>query len=377
LPKIFPFSSFNMKAQIKFSSQAEIDTCICSGNWTIDSIHQVERLLEKMSINQSQIIFDGKDIVMMDTAGAWLLFRSKRQLEKAGYSVVMQNFNTKHQLLLEIMANNISNNQDISKAPNFLIQLGQKTHEFFIKIFEFLAFVGETFVILFLSPFKIRWQALVANLYSAGVTALVIIGLMAFLMGVVLAYQGGSQLKLYGANIFIVDLVGVTLLRELAPLLTAILIAGRSGSAYTAEIGNMRVSEEIDALKTMGISPMELLVLPKLLALMIAMPLLTVFADIMGVLGGMLIAHLSFDVNISDFLEIFPERVAVSNYIIGIAKAIIFGIIISLVACYHGFQVKSSADSVGKHVTMSVVQAIFLVILVDAIFAILLSVLAI
>jgi phospholipid/cholesterol/gamma-HCH transport system permease protein len=365
-----------MKVHIKFSNQAESNIFICSGNWTIDSIHQVERLLEKISINQSQIIFDGKDIVMMDTAGAWLLFRTKRQLEKAGYSVVMQNFNTKHQLLLEIMANNISNNQEISKAPNFLIQLGQKTHEFFIKIFEFLAFVGETFII-FLSPFKIRWQALVANLYSAGVTALVIIGLMAFLMGVVLAYQGGSQLKLYGANIFIVDLVGVTLLRELAPLLTAILIAGRSGSAYTAEIGNMRVSEEIDALKTMGISPMELLVLPKVLALMIVMPLLTVFADIMGVLGGMLIAHLSFDVNISDFLEIFPERVAVSNYIIGIAKAIIFGIIISLVACYHGFQVKSSADSVGKHVTMSVVQAIFLVILVDAIFAILLSVLAI
>ena len=207
--------------------------------------------------------------------------------------------------------------------------------------------------------------------------ALPIVGLLAFLTGVVLAYQSGTQLSMYGANIFIVDLVGITLLRELAPLLTAIIVAGRSGSAYTAQIGTMRVTEEIDALRTLGIAPMELLVLPKLLALIILMPLLSAFADIMGVLGGMLVAKLAFGVSVADFLERFPEAVSLTNYLIGIGKAPVFAAVIALVGCYQGFQVQGGADSVGKQVTVSVVQAIFLVIVVDALFSVLFNALGI
>jgi phospholipid/cholesterol/gamma-HCH transport system permease protein len=246
---------------------------------------------------------------------------------------------------------------------------------------DFLAFIGETFVILFraiLSPSHIRWKALFSNLHSGGLTALPIVGLLIFLTGIVLTYQGGSQLSTYGANIFIVDLVGITMLREMAPLLTAIIVAGRSGSAYTAQIGTMHITEEIDALRTMGIAPMELLVLPKLLALMIAMPLLCVYADIVGIFGSMLVATTSFDVSMGDYLARFPESVSLTNYLIGIGKAPVFAAVIALVGCYQGFQVKSGgADVVGKQVTISVVQSIFLVIVVDAIFSVLFSLMGI
>jgi len=347
------------------------DTVRCSGNWTLDGISTLERPLEKFSWPQA-IIFDGSAIETMDSAGAWLLFRTQQALEKAGHSVILQGF--RHTDLLHLVKKYAVQSTTPPSSHNVLEKIGRNTCQAFNNLIDFLAFVGESFVVLLralLSPSRIRWQALFANLYSAGFTALPIIGLLAFLTGVVLAYQGGSQLSQYGANIFIVDLVGITLLRELAPLLTAIIVAGRSGAAYTAQIGTMRVTNEIDALRTLGIAPMELLVLPKLLALIILMPLLSAFADIVGILGGMLIANFSFGVSVTDFLDRLPEAVSLTNYLVGIGKAPVFAAIIALVGCYQGFQVSGGADSVGKQVTVSVVQAIFLVIVVDALFSIL------
>lgn len=367
------------QANIELTAQADTSTIRGGGDWTLDSISQLERQLDKFSWPKvSTITFDGSAIQTMDTAGAWLLFRTKQALERAGQSVTLRGFSAEQSNLLQLMTNYAAKRQTIKlpQSPNFLENIGLNTHKYFCQAIDFLAFIGETFVVLLraiLSPSRIRWQALFANLYSAGLTALPIIGLLAFLTGVVLAYQGGTQLSMYGANIFIVDLVGITLLRELAPLLTAIIVAGRSGSAYTAQIGTMHVTDEIDALRTLGIAPMELLVLPKLLALIILMPLLSAFADIVGILGGMLIANLSFGVSVTDFLDRLPKAVSLTNYLIGIGKAPVFAAVIALVGCYQGFQVKGGADSVGKHVTVSVVQAIFLVIVVDAIFSILFS----
>jgi phospholipid/cholesterol/gamma-HCH transport system permease protein len=196
---------------------------------------------------------------------------------------------------------------------------------------------------------------------------------LAFLMGVVIAYQAAVQLRPFGANIFIVDLVGISMVREIAPLVTAIVVAGRSGSAYTAQIGVMQVTEEVAALRTMGIAPLEILVLPKVFALVIALPLLTVLADALGVFGGMVIASTQLDVNFTDFLNRFEKAVSLTHYVIGVAKAPAFAIIIALVACAQGFQVRGSADSVGRHTTTSVVQSIFLVIVADAFFSILFS----
>ncbi len=352
----------------------EGDIVNCRGEWTLDTIHKLERRLDKFSWPMT-FTFDGSAIKAMDSAGAWLLFRTQQTLENAGHSIILQGFSAEHSDLLQMMANYAAKRESISllPSPKFLERIGRYSHQRFNYFIDFLAFMGEAFVVLLRairSPTRIRWQALFANLYSAGFMALPIVGLLAFLTGVVLAYQGGTQLSEYGANIFIVDLVGITLLRELAPLLTAIIVAGRSGSAYTAQIGTMRVTDEIDALRTLGIAPMELLVLPKVLALVILMPLLCAFADIVGILGGMLIANLSFGVSVTDFLDRFPKAVSLTNYLIGIGKAPVFAAVIALVGCYQGFQVKGGADSVGKQVTVSVVQAIFLVIVVDALFSV-------
>ena len=197
-----------------------------------------------------------------------------------------------------------------------------------------------------------------------------IVGLLTFLMGVVIAYQGADQLQRFGANIFIADLVGLSMVRELSPLLTAIIVAGRSGSAYAAQIGTMKITEEIDALRTIGVGPTELLVLPKMLALIIALPLLTLYADVTGVLGGMLMARSKLDVSFDVFLDRLGEAVSLSSFLTGIGKAPVFAAIIALVGCYRGFQVSGSADSVGRQTTVSVVQSIFLVILADALFSV-------
>ena len=239
-----------------------------------------------------------------------------------------------------------------------------------------VAFIGETtvaFLRQMANPRRIRWRTMTKIIEQTGVNALAIVGLLSFLLGIVIAYQGGIQLKTYGANIFIVELVCLIMLRELAPLIAAIIIAGRTGSAYTAEIGTMRVTEEIDALETIGIGTFDQLVLPKVLGLMITLPLLTVFADVMGILGGMVMASNVLDVSFTDFALRIPQAVGVESFVVGVIKAPVFAMIISMVGCFQGFQVSGGADSVGRQTTISVVQSIFLVIIADAAFSILFS----
>ena len=256
--------------------------------------------------------------------------------------------------------------------------LGQQTGLALSQVKAMLAFLGENFLALAgwaTHPPRIRWRPILFNLRSAGFDALPIVGLLSFLLGIVVAYQGADQLKQYGANIFVADLVGLSMLREFAPLMTAIIIAGRSGSAYAAQIGTMAVTQEIDAMRTIGIAPLEMLVLPKLIALVIALPLLTVFADVTGVLGGMLMAQAQLDVGFAEFLDRFAQAVSVTSYLVGLGKAPVFAAIIALVGCFQGFQTRGGADSVGQHTTRAVVQAIFWVIVADALFSVAFSVL--
>jgi len=257
--------------------------------------------------------------------------------------------------------------------PGVLAGIGQQVWNSLHGASGMLAFIGESALIFFRSivqPRRIRWRPVLHNLQSAGFEALPIVGLLSFLMGVVIAYQGADQLQRFGANIFIVDLVGLAMLRELSPLLTAIIVAGRSGSAYTAQIGTMKISEEIDALRTIGVGPQELLVLPKILALVIALPLLTVYADVAGVLGGMIMARSQLDVGFVLFLDRLGEAIDLSTLLTGVGKTPVFAVIIALVGCYQGFRASGSADSVGRQTTTSVVQAIFLVIVADALFSV-------
>ena len=240
-----------------------------------------------------------------------------------------------------------------------------------------LTFVGESagaFATCVAHPSRLRWRPILFNLRSAGFDALPIVGLQSFLLGIVVAYQAADQLRQFGANIFVADLVGLSMLREFAPLITAIIIAGRSGSAYAAQIGTMAVTEEIDAMRTIGIAPIELLVLPKIIALMIALmialPLLTVFADVLGVLGGMIMARAQLGVTFGEFLDRFVKAVSITAYLIGVGKAPVFAAIITIVGCFQGFRTRGGADSVGRQTTRSVVQSIFLVIVADALFSI-------
>jgi phospholipid/cholesterol/gamma-HCH transport system permease protein len=276
----------------------------------------------------------------------------------------------------------VARSSSLSESPHAVVttgwleRIGRFAWSYVDHFHSALVFIGEAAVsscALVARAQRIRWRVLLHNLQVDGLNALPIIGLLSFLMGVVIAYQGSEQLKTFGANIFIVDLVGISLLREIAPLLTAILVAGRSGSAYAAQIGTMTVTEELDALRSLGISPMSLLVIPRAIALIIALPLLTVFADAVGVFGGMLIALSQLGVTFTEFLNRFEYAIVLRHYLIGICKTPVFAMIIALVGCYQGFQVFGGVDSVGRHTTISVVQAIFLVIVTDAFFSILFS----
>jgi phospholipid/cholesterol/gamma-HCH transport system permease protein len=241
-----------------------------------------------------------------------------------------------------------------------------------------LAFVGECAVAAagwLRHPGRVRWRPVLFNLRSAGADALPIVGLLSFLLGIVVAYQSADQLRQYGANVFIADIVGIAMLREFAPLIAAIIVAGRSGSAYAAQIGTMAVTEEIDALRTLGIAPLELLVLPKLAALALALPLLTVWADLLGVAGGMVMAQTQLDVGFGEFLARFVKAVGVGTCLVGIGKAGVFAFIIAGIGCFQGFRTRGGADSVGRQTTRSVVQAIFGVIVADALFSVVFSVL--
>lgn len=263
-------------------------------------------------------------------------------------------------------------------SPSALERIGHNTQAAWAEATALLGFVGETSLVFagcVAHPARMRWRPILFNIRSAGLDALPIVGLLSFLLGIVVAYQGADQLRQYGANIFVADLVGLSMLREFAPLITAIIVAGRSGSAYAAQIGTMAVTEEIDAMRTIGIAPLEMLVLPKIIALVIALPLLTVFADVLGVTGGMLMARTQLDVGFDEFLDRMAKAVSITSYVVGIGKAPVFAIIISVVGCFQGFRTRGGADSVGLQTTRSVVQSIFLVIVADALFSIAFSVL--
>ncbi len=347
----------------------------CAGAWTVQGIARLERRLEVLSWpGEKDLVIDGSAITALDTAGAWLLHRTIRALEQRGRNVRMDGLRPEFSALLQLIASRSVTPEHAAPAkPGLLTNIGQRTWRGLSGMAGMLSFIGESALVLLRSlvqPRRIRWRPILHNLQTAGFEALPIVGLLSFLMGFVIAYQGADQLQRFGANIFIVDLVGLSMLRELSPLLTAIIVAGRSGSAYAAQIGTMKVTEEIDALRTVGIGPTELLVLPKLLALIIALPLLTVYADVTGVLGGMLMARSQLDVGFDVFLDRLGDAVSLSSFLTGIGKAPVFAVIIALVGCYQGLQVSGSADSVGRQTTVSVVQSIFLVILADALFSV-------
>jgi phospholipid/cholesterol/gamma-HCH transport system permease protein len=357
---------------------ADDGTLHCQGDWTLDQLPNLERQAALLPIvGRRELVCETSRIEAMDTGGAWLLWRTLQELEQRGCSTRLIGLSTDLEALMRTAAEKWPGTA-LHSPPRigWLEQVGRFVIGRQPKARAALAFLGEssaTTLSLALHPTRVRWRVLLYDLQVDGFNALPITGLLTFLMGVVIAYQGSEQLRTFGGNIFIVDLVGISLLREIAPLVTAILVAGRSGSAYTAQIGAMKVTEELDALRALGISPMSLLVFPRTLALLISLPLLTAFADFVGVFGGMLVAWHQLDVTFAEFLNRFEYAIALRHYLIGIGKTPVFAVIISLVGCYQGLQVSGGVDSVGERTTRSVVQGIFMVIVSDAFFSVLFS----
>jgi phospholipid/cholesterol/gamma-HCH transport system permease protein len=255
-----------------------------------------------------------------------------------------------------------------------LIDIGRHAVRFFRHLRSGVAFFGRVFVTAaraLLQPRRFRPISIARHVYDTGITAIPIVALIAFLISVIIAYMSAQQLRSFGAEIFVVDLVTIGVLRELGVLLTAIIVAGRSGSAFSAEIGAMKLNEEVDALHATGVDPFEVLVLPRVLGLVIALPLLTVIADIIGLMGGALLCRYLLDMPLTQFVTRVEESIAPTTFWVGIIKSPVFALLIAMAGAYRGMQVRGSSRELGRLTTVAVVQAIFLVILADAAFAVL------
>jgi phospholipid/cholesterol/gamma-HCH transport system permease protein len=348
------------------------------GRWDVLSAARLDaELRELLPPPGTEIRLDLGGVERLDTAGALVVNRALRRWRGAEVRADVANVEPPLRTLLEQSVPGAAPATEERRPASPLApvgRLGEGTLTFVAEargIVAFLGLVSLTLLRVARDPRRLRFTALAAQLQRTGLAAMPIVGLISFLIGVVLAYQGVEQLRLFGAQIYVVDLVGLSVLREVGILLTAIIVAGRSGSAFTAQIGTMQVREEVDAMRTIGLDPIEVLVLPRLVALVVALPLLGFFADVMGLVGAALVSYVAAGIPIGQFFERLPVAVSMGSFWVGIVKAPVFAALIALVGCYQGFRVSGSAEAVGSQTTVSVVHSIFLVIVVDALFSIL------
>jgi phospholipid/cholesterol/gamma-HCH transport system permease protein len=354
------------------------------GAWTLEELVRLDAarqtLLVAAEADGAAARIDLAALDALDTAGAWLLHQLERNLESLGWRVELAGLRDGHAALLaeigRLQAPPPAPAAEINPFVRVLANLGRNTLAAGAEAARLLSFYGQTVLTLarvLLRPSRLRLTSLTHHLEQTCVNALPVVGLISFLIGIVMAYQGADQLRRFGAEIFTVDLLAISALREIGILLTAVVVAGRSGSAFTAQIGMMKVNEEIDALRTLGLDPLEVLVLPRLLALMIALPLLAFFADIMALFGGGVMCAFVLDISPDQYINRLSEAIWPRTFWVGIVKAPVFAFVIAMVGCYEGLTVDGSAESVGRKTTLSVVVAIFLVIVCDAIFSIVFS----
>ncbi|QOP41743.1 ABC transporter permease [Sulfurimonas marina] len=346
------------------------------GELTVYNLSNLEKKIDRLDLSKfTQVDFDLLHLDYIDSAVALFIDQILQKLENQNTSYQLQLQNETIQATLNLVK---SKRLEIKKEftprkTTVYERLGKRGYHYYTSLLNFVSFLGKVFVSFMLylkKPHKIRYKEIFFEINESGVKAVMIIALTSFLVGLVVAYQAAYQLKIYGGNIFIVDMLGISILRELAPLITAIVIAGRSGSAYTAQIGAMKITQEIDAMRTMGFEPFAFLVLPRIIALSIAMPLLIFVADMMGMLGGVLVASLDLKITMELFLERFHEVIAAKHFFVGIFKGPFFAFLIASIAIYRGLIVKDDTQSIGFNTTKSVVEAIFAVIVCDAIFSI-------
>ncbi len=360
----------------------EDGTVRCTGSWTARRLEHADRRLRRLAWPAGgDVVVDASEVRALDLSGAWVLRGASQALERGDRHVDLRVRPEHEGFLRMVNAPGLAvSGAGAAPGPTLPFRVGAWVLETAREVVGLLSFLGDAVVVASRAirrPALVRWRAVLHHVQSAGLEAMPIVGLLSFLMGVVIAYQGATQLQRYGATIFVADLVGVAMLRELSPLLTAIIVAGRSGAAFAAELGTMKVTEEVDALRTIGVAPEALLVLPKILALGIALPLLTVYADAAGVLGGMIVARAELAVTWVDFLDRFEKAIHLQDYLVGLGKAPVFAGVVGVIGCYQGLQASGDAGSVGRRTTVGVVQSVFLVIVLDALFSVLFNLMGI
>lgn len=367
-------------------SQASDDvlTLRLHGDWRIDNVARIEAALEDITAQPlspagpQRLVVDCTQLQTLDLSGAWLLHQRLDRFRAAGATVAFEGTPPGHFKFIEEITE-----RGPAPAPpappqsrswdDLLAWVGRRAVQQAIQGRDAVGFLGRIAVTAAgcLRGFKhLRVASIARHVYETGIQAIPIVSLIAFLISVIVAYLGAQQLQQFGAEIYTVDLVAIAVLREMGVLLTAIIVAGRSGSAFAAEIGVMRLNEEVDALQSMGVNYFEVLVLPRLIGLVIALPLLTIVADAMGLAGGALLSSLLLDISLTQFIPRVQAALAPTTFWAGLIKAPVFAILIAMVGTYRGMQVRDSSRELGRLTTAAVVQSIFLVIFADAVFAV-------
>ncbi|MFE0758281.1 MlaE family lipid ABC transporter permease subunit [Inquilinus sp. NPDC058860] len=377
-----------MDAEARIDSRIEsgVTRLHLEGPWVTRAAAPLDHELSELvrTSVKGEVVLDLSGVTRLDTVGAWLVHRTQEDLAAAGAAVRVEGVSDDQKGLLEAVSR-VERDEPIKHPDrNILYELalrtGKATYDFRDEALALLSFLGMLVVksvATLLRPRRIRFTALAHNIEATGLNAMPIVGLLSFLIGVVLAYQGADQLSRFGAQIFVVNLLGVSVLRELGVLMTAIIVAGRSGSAFTAQIGTMQVNQEVDAMETLGLDPIEVLVIPRVFALAITLPLLSFYASLMAILGGAFMSYFALNISFVQFLNQFQAAIGINTFWVGMVKAPVFAFTIAMVGCYEGLKVSGSAESVGRLTTQSVVVSIFLVIVLDALFSILFATLGV
>ncbi len=341
-----------------------------SGDLDIATIGPIDTRLK--SLDQTLALIDMADIGHIDTVGAWIVHRLARD---HGCEIV--NLSESGTRLVEAVGKSDVGDLERPHRPNVVTRAVGGTGEgvmlaltSMLAMLSFFGSIVRAVLAQVANPRRIRWAATVRHFELVGASALGIVGLMSFLIGIVIAQQGAVQLRQFGAEVFTVNLVGRLTLRELGVLMTAIMVAGRSGSAFAAQIGTMKLTEEVDAMRTIGVSPVEALVLPRVVAAVFMMVLLAFYAMMVAMAGGAFLLWIILDLPLATFIVRIQEVVPIHDFYVGMIKAPVFGLIIALSGCYQGMQVRGNAEEVGARTTAAVVQGIFMVIVLDAFFAV-------
>ena len=345
------------------------------GVWELAGVAAIRKQLQAVQPTQgSSIIVDASQVQRLDITAAWLIYQQVQAWQQQGYAVQLVQFPPEYVAYFVAAQPAFTPPSAWQALAHPLVRAGKRVSAQRDAVRSFLSFFGRSLISVMgglLQLPRLRLRAVFHHVFATGISAMPVVALIACLISIVITYQGGGQLRDLGAEIYTVDMVAISVLRELGVLLTAIMVAGRSGSAFAAEIGLMKTNQEVDALQVMGVDPYTVLVVPRVIALVIALPLLTLLADMVALLAAALISVPILGISVSQFFARVETNISFHTFVAGLIKAPFFAVVIAMIGCWQGMRVTGSSESLGQHTTKAVVDAIFLVLLLDALFSVL------